>query len=284
MQAGDEGTCLQTRNRPCFSWRGSWCHAHTVVVGNPVCRRHEETVIDMIQHFDFIQVLDPICAEIPGYDQFNRITVQERNIGAVHGPGDDRLAAEGVIDIERLDEIRRGRQHWLIEAVETHLFGVGQHTGMFQHGLQRHTDPASIPHGAVAKLGAEHTRRRKGAAVAGALVDRHHFDCRCNRLQFGQRQRQFARDAAADLQTIGACINRGGDIGQVVAHEKCIVRSKRPFVEYTERRFKMRRTRRDPHQWAFLRIGDQVSLAVVHRYAGGGRKAVQWRQRQRTCS
>src|SRR5438876_3395461 len=116
-------------------------------------------------------MLYPISAVIAGHDETKRKAVEDRQIRAVHAIGQHHFAIARMLDIERLDEIRRLVADRSVHAVESDLLRTLLHAGLVEHGLERHAAPARIAHRAVAQLTAGDARIEKSAAVAGALVD-----------------------------------------------------------------------------------------------------------------
>ena len=121
-------------------------------------------------------MLHPIGAVIAGHHEPEREAVEHRQIVAVHAIGQHHLAVARMIDVERLDEIRRCVADRPIHAVEGDLPGAGLNARQVQHRLQRHAAPARIAHRAIAELPAGDARIEEAAAVAGALIDGDEFD------------------------------------------------------------------------------------------------------------
>ncbi|MNF94527.1 hypothetical protein D3C84_772390 [compost metagenome] len=215
----------------------------------------------MVDDFDLTQVLDPVGAEVAWHHQTNRVSVEKWQVGAIHRPRDHGLAVHGMADVQRLDELRRARQHRLVQPTEGHLRGAGLHPRLFQYRLERYPYPARIAHGAIAQLRAEHSRHREATAVTRTLIDGHHF-YRCGKgLELGKGKRQRRVDRALDRQAVAVRIDAGREIGQVVTHEKGVIGRDRPFVEDRERRLQMRRPSGHQGQRAFLRVLHQRSWA-----------------------
>ncbi len=207
-------------------------------------------------------MLHPIGAVITGHDQAQRKAVENRQLVAVHAIGQHHLAIARMVDIERLDEIRRLVADRPIHAVEGDLLGALLHAGHIEHGLQRHAVPARIAHRAVAQLAAGDPRIGKSAAVARALVDGNELH-RGKLSQFLQRQRQRTVDLAFDRKAKLVGINIERQIRQMIADEKSVVRRDRAVVEDRERRFELRRTAGEADHRALLRIFYQRAFAVV---------------------
>ncbi|MNF83623.1 hypothetical protein D3C84_659480 [compost metagenome] len=240
----------------------------------------------MVDDFDLTQVLDPVRAEIAWHHQANRVTVEKWQVGAIHRPGDHRLAVHGMADVQRLDELRRARQHRLIDSTEGHLHGAGLHPRLFQYRLERHPQPPRITHRAIAQLSAEHPRHREATAVARTLIDGHHLHRLGKRLEFGKGKRQRRVDQALDRQAVAVRIDAGRKIGQVVTHEKRVIGRDGPFIEDRERRLQVRRARGHQGQRAFLRVLHQWSRArgkghFFSVFLGGPGETCQRRSRQR---
>ena len=81
-------------------------------------RCSSESLKRCVEHLDVGDVLDPVGAEVTGHDQSQWIAVQERQLRAVHLPGQHDLAVAGMVDVERLDEVRPVAERRLIETVE----------------------------------------------------------------------------------------------------------------------------------------------------------------------
>jgi len=165
-------------------------------------------------------------------------------------------------------------QHRRVEAIERHLLGAGADAGFLEHRLQRNADPAGIAHRTVGELRAEHAWRRKSATVTRALIHRHHFDGLRERLQLIERQAERTLDQTLHREAVRVRVDDRREVGQVIAHEECIVRSDRTLVEHRERRFQMRRTRVHADQRALARVTHQRARAVGKRdpFAGALRR------------
>ncbi|MNF84128.1 hypothetical protein D3C84_664750 [compost metagenome] len=166
-----------------------------------------------------------------------------------------------MADVQRLDVLRRARQHGFIQPTEGHLPGLGFHTGLLQYRFEGHPHPPRIAHGTIAQLSAEHPRHREATAITRTLIDGHHFHRFGEGLELGKGKRQWRVDRALDHQAVAVGIDAGRKIGQVVTHEKGVIGRNRPFVEDGEWRFQMRRTRGHQGQRTFLRVLHERSWA-----------------------
>ena len=233
-------------------------------IRNAVGGLHPEAVELVVEHGDLVEVLDPIGAVIAGHDEAERKAVEDGQILAVHAIGQHHLAVAGVIDVERLGEIRRRVHHRAVEAAEHHLLGASLHAGHIEHGLERYAMPARTSHGAVAELAAGDAWGEEAAAVAGALIDGDEL----GRLQLAdilQRQGQRLVDLALYLQRelVGVDVER--DAGEVIAHEERVVRRDRAIVEDGEGRLELRRPTGQADHRPLLRIGHDGPFAIVER-------------------
>ena len=96
-----------------------------VRVGRDLVRLgHPVAVEDMRQDGDPVQGLDPVGGVPAGDHQPGREAVERRQRLAVHRVGHRHLGLEGVVDVERLDEIGHRGERPLVEPVERHLHGV----------------------------------------------------------------------------------------------------------------------------------------------------------------
>ncbi len=209
-------------------------------------------------------MLDPISAVIAGHDQTQREAVENRQIIAIHAIGQHHLAIARVIDIERLDEIRRRIADRSVHSVEGDLPGALLHARHIENRFERHAVPARIAHRAVAQLAAGDSGIGKSAAVARALIDGDEFD-RPELPDLLQRQFQRSIDLALDLQGEFIRIDIERHISQVIADEKSIVRRDRTVVEDGKGRLELRRPAGQADHRALLRIFHQRTFAVVER-------------------
>jgi len=122
--------------------------------------------------------------------------------------------------------------------------------------------PARIAHRAIAELTAGHPRVEEAAAVARTLVDRDEFDRR-QLPDLPQRQLELAIDLALDCKHKLIRIEIVGNVGEVVADEKGVVRRDRAFIENRERRLKLRRAAGQADHRPLLRISHERALAVI---------------------
>jgi hypothetical protein len=157
-------------------------------------------------------------------------------------------------------------------AVEGDLSCALLHAGHIEHGLQRHAAPARVAHGAIAQLTAGDPWIEKSAAVARALIDRDQFD-RGQLADVLQGEAERTIDLALDRQREFVRIDGVGDAGQMIAHEKSIIRCDRAVVEHGEWRLELRRPAGQADHRAFLRIFYQRPFAVVE---GWGRGRTPW--------
>ncbi len=220
-QAVDRDRCLG---------HGARLDASAGRVRNPIGDFHKDTVENVIDDSDFVQMFHPIGTVIAGHDQTKREAVKNRQILAVHAIGQHYPAIARVVDVERLDEIRRRVADRSIHPVEGDLLRALLHAGLIEHGLQRHAPPARIAHRAIAQLAAPDAWIEKPAAVARAFIDGNEFD-RGKRFYFLQGQLEGTIDLALDLQREFIRIYVEGYICQMIADEKSIVRRNRAVVE-----------------------------------------------------
>ena len=213
-------------------------------------------------------MLHPIGAVIAGHYKSKRKTVQKRQVVAVHAVGQHHLAVAGMVDVERLDEIRRRVHHRPIHAVEGHLLRALLHAGHVEHGFQRHAAPARIAHRAITQLTAGDARLEKATAVSRALIDGNEFD-RPELPDFLERQFQRMADLAFDFQGELVRIDVERHPRQVIANKERIVGRDRPVVENGEGRLELRRPAGQADHRALLRISHQRPFAVVERQRRG---------------
>src|SRR5438034_1067656 len=70
-----------------------------------------------------------------------------------------------MVDIERLDEIRRLVADRSVHAIESNLLRTLLHAGLVAHGLERHAAPARIAHRALGEVAAGWSGRSSGASA-----------------------------------------------------------------------------------------------------------------------
>ena len=104
-------------------------------IGDGVGGFHPEIVVGLIEHFDIAEHLDPIGRIPTRHDQPEREAIQQRQLLPVHGKGDHHFAVAGVIEIERLHEVRRVRYDRLVQPIEADLDGTRLHAGTVQNVL-----------------------------------------------------------------------------------------------------------------------------------------------------
>src|SRR3954452_653240 len=269
--AGDERAYLEALDRNGGFRRRSRFDAVAVVVGDAIGGLHPKSVEDIIDDRYFVEVLDPIGAVMAGNDEAQRKAVEDGKIRAIHRISEQDLAITCMVDVKRLDEIRRLVAHGAIHAVEGDLARARLHAGLLENGFERHSSPARVAHGAVAQLPACDARIEESPAVAGALVDRHDLDCR-HLLEV--RQRKFRRpiDLALDLEREGGGIDVQGDVSQMIADEEGVVGRDDVCVKDGKRRLELRRPARQADHRALLRIFDKRPITVVERQGCRGCK------------
>ena len=76
-----------------------------------------------------------------------------------------------MIDGERLHEVRRVGNNWLVHAVEANLHGAGFDAGAVEHVLEAHAGPTCVSHRSVRPLCARDARLEIATRIARALVD-----------------------------------------------------------------------------------------------------------------
>jgi hypothetical protein len=114
-------------------------------------------------------------------------------------------------------------------------------------------------------LAARHPRHEKSATVSGALIDSHELR-RWHLLDVGKRQLRGSVQLPLDLHRELVGINIERHVGQMVAHEKCIVRRDNVLIKHRERRFQLRRAAGEPDHQTLLWIFDNGPLAVFERH------------------
>src|SRR6266481_5076725 len=231
-------------------------------VRNPIGRLHPEAVEHAVDDSDFVEVFQPVGAVIARHDEAKRKAVENRQLLAVHAVGQHHLAIAGVVDIERLDEIRRLVADRSVHPVEGDLLCPLPHAGLVEHGFERHAAPARIAHRAVGQLTAGHAWIGKAAAVARALIDGDELD-RGKLPYFLQRQLDWAVDFALDLQRELIRIDVERHIRQMIADEKSVVRRNRAVIENRKWRLELRRPAGQADHRALLGIFHQRPFAVV---------------------
>jgi len=182
-----------------------------------------------------------------------------------------------VVDVERLDEVRRLVADRSVHPIKSDLLGALLHTSLVEHGFERHAAPARIAHRAIAQLAAGDARIEKSAAIARALIDRDELD-RGKLLDFLQRQLERTIDLALDLQREFIRVDVERYIRQMIANEKSIVRRNYAVVENGKRRLELRRPAGQADHRTLLRILHQRPFAVIE----GQRDAVERERRGRT--
>jgi hypothetical protein len=96
----------------------------------------------------------------------------------VHLIRDHHVAVAGVIDVQRLHEIRRVGHNRLVHAIEPHLYGPRLHARAVQHILEPDADPASVTHSPVRPFAACDTGLEEAARIARTLIDGRQLDAR----------------------------------------------------------------------------------------------------------
>ena len=223
---------------------------------------HPEPLERLVEDGDRVEVLDPVGAIETRYHEAQRVAVEPGQVLAVHGKRQHHLAIVGVIDRQRLGEVRGLRHHRSVESFERDLHRTGLHAGLLQHGFERHARPAGVAHGAVGELPAGHPRLEEPAGIAGALIDGDDL-CLRHRLEFGERERQRLVDMTLDLDAEGIRVDLGGNVGEMVAHEERIVLGDHALVEHRKRCFELRRAGGHLQQRALAGIGNERALAVA---------------------
>ena len=274
LHAGDERARVEAVDRNGLGRSLAGRRARAVVGGNAVGRRHPETVEDLVEHLDVIDMLDPVRAVVTRHDQAQRVAVEHRQVLVVHRPGQHDFAVQRVIDVERLHKVRAAVDRWLVHAVEADLHRALLDAGLFQHALERHTGPLGVAHGTVAELAAVGARLEEAAAVARALVCGDQTDRFTQLLERVERQVEWRIHQARDLQAEFLCLDVGGNAAPVVAHEERIVRRDQSLVEHLEGRLQLRWAAGLQNQRALLRERDHFAFAIRKRQRdglGGGR-------------
>ena len=77
---GDERAYVEAVDRNGGFRRSSGLHAVAVVVGDAVGGLHPEAVEDVVDHRDFVEVLDPIGPVVARHDETQRKAVEERQV------------------------------------------------------------------------------------------------------------------------------------------------------------------------------------------------------------
>src|SRR5471030_1574536 len=134
-----------------------------------------------------------------------------------------------MVDVERLDEIRRRIHDRAVQPAEGDLLRSTLHTSLVEHGLQQHAVPARIAHRAIAELAAGDAGVGKSAAIARALIDGNEVD-RLELPEVFQRKLERMIDLAFDLEGKFIRIDIKRYARQMIADEKSVVRRNRSVV------------------------------------------------------
>src|SRR5712672_505752 len=201
------------------------------LVGNPVARRRPIVRVRLIEHLDVVQHLDPIDSAPAGDDQFQRESVQQLKLFAVHAKCDHHFPVARVIDSQRFHEFRLFWHDRLVQATEAYLQGAWFHAGPIQYVLQADTGPKRIAHRSVRPLGAGNSRLHINAGIAGTLADRSklHAWQSMKDILGGQRQRLVYMPTYGQPKFVEVDLAR--KVGPVPAHIMLIIRREHALVE-----------------------------------------------------